>query len=77
MLRKAVELTGSDEARSNYQIRRAYVDLARILARSGRNEESDVFAAKARESAEQDDGREPAERLRHDARRAEPVRPPL
>jgi len=29
--RKAVELTGSDEARSNYQIRRAYIDLGRIL----------------------------------------------
>ena len=27
MLRKAVILTGKDEARSNYQIRRAYVDL--------------------------------------------------
>ena len=49
MLRKAVELTGSDEARSNYQIRRAYVDLARILARAGARKESDVFAAKARE----------------------------
>ena len=49
MLRKAVELTASDEARSNYQIRRAYVDLARILARSGRTKESDAFAAKARE----------------------------
>jgi tetratricopeptide (TPR) repeat protein len=49
MLRKAVELTGADEARSNYQIRRAYVDLARILARSGRTAESDAFAAKARE----------------------------
>jgi len=49
MLRKAVELTGSDEARSNYQIRRAYVDLGRILATSGRTEESDAFVAKARE----------------------------
>jgi tetratricopeptide (TPR) repeat protein len=48
MLRKAVTLTGSDEARTNYQIRRAYVDLARILIKSGRREESDVFAAKAR-----------------------------
>jgi tetratricopeptide (TPR) repeat protein len=48
MLRRAVELTGSDEARANYQIRRAYVDLARILARGGRNQESDAFAAKAR-----------------------------
>jgi len=49
MMRKAIELTGADEARTNYQIRRAYVDLARILARSGRKEESDAFAAKARD----------------------------
>jgi tetratricopeptide (TPR) repeat protein len=48
MLRKAVELTGSDESRANYQIRRAYVDLARILFASGRQKESEVFAAKAR-----------------------------
>ncbi len=46
--RKAVELTGSDEARSNYQIRRAYVDLGRILANSGRTEESEIYMAKAR-----------------------------
>jgi tetratricopeptide (TPR) repeat protein len=48
MLRKAVALTGSDESRANYQIRRAYVDLARILFTSGRQKESEVFAAKAR-----------------------------
>jgi len=48
MLRRAVELTGSDESRANYQIRRAYVDLSRILFSSGRQPESDVFAAKAR-----------------------------
>ena len=49
MLRKAVELTGGDEARSNYQIRRAYVDLGRILANSNRKDESEIFLAKARE----------------------------
>ena len=49
MLRKAVELTGTDEARANYQIRRAYVDLGRILANSGREQESDVYFAKARD----------------------------
>ncbi len=49
MLRKAVLLTGADESRSNYQIRRAYVDLGRILTNSGRTEEADVFLAKARE----------------------------
>lgn len=49
MLRKAVLLTGQDEARSNYQIRRAYVDLGRILSKDGRKEESEVFLTKARE----------------------------
>ena len=48
-LRKAVEYTGKDESRSNYQIRRAYVDLGRILSNSGRKEEADTFLAKARE----------------------------
>jgi tetratricopeptide (TPR) repeat protein len=48
LLRKAVELTGTDEARSNYQIRRAYVDLGRILANSGREQESEIYFAKAR-----------------------------
>jgi tetratricopeptide (TPR) repeat protein len=49
LLRQAVELTGSDESRGNYQIRRAYVDLGRILASSGREQESDTFIAKARD----------------------------
>jgi len=49
MLRKAVELTGKDEARSNYQIRRAYVDLGRILATSGRKDESEIYLTKARD----------------------------
>ncbi len=49
MLRKAIELTGQDESRSNYQIRRAYVDMARILSSSGREQESDVYVAKARD----------------------------
>jgi tetratricopeptide (TPR) repeat protein len=47
-LRKAVELTGKDEERSNYQIRRAYVDLGRILTNSGRQEEGEAFLTKAR-----------------------------
>jgi tetratricopeptide (TPR) repeat protein len=49
MMRKAIELTGDDEERTNYQIRRAYVDLTRITAQSGRTEESNAFAARARE----------------------------
>jgi tetratricopeptide (TPR) repeat protein len=47
LLRKAIALTGMDEARTNYQIRRAYVDLGRILANSGRQQESDVYFTKA------------------------------
>ncbi len=49
MLRKAIELTGQDEARSNYEIRRAYVDMGRILGKSGREQGSDVYVAKARD----------------------------
>jgi tetratricopeptide (TPR) repeat protein len=49
MFRKAIELTGKDESRSNYQIRRAYVDLARILASSGRKQESEQYVTKARD----------------------------
>lgn len=49
MFRKAIALTGTDEARSNFQIRRAYVDLGRILANSGRGEESEKYLAKARD----------------------------
>jgi len=47
--RKAITLTGTDESRSNYQIRRAYVSLGRILANSGREEESQTYLAKARD----------------------------
>jgi tetratricopeptide (TPR) repeat protein len=47
--RKAITLTGDDESRSNYQIRRAYVDLGRILVNSGRKEESEVYLTKARD----------------------------
>ncbi len=49
MLRKAVETTGSDVSRNNYQIRRAYIDLGRILAQSGRQQEAQGYFAKARE----------------------------
>lgn len=48
-LRKAVVLTGNDESRSNYQIRRAYVDLGRILNNTGRTKEGEEFLGKARE----------------------------
>ncbi len=48
LLRKAVELTGMEDSRANYQIRRAYVELARITGQKGNAEEAKAFAAKAR-----------------------------
>lgn len=39
LLRKAIELTGDDKARNNYQIRRAYYVLGRICIESGRKDE--------------------------------------
>jgi tetratricopeptide (TPR) repeat protein len=39
LLRKAIQLTGDDKARNNYQIRRAYYVLGRICIQSGRKEE--------------------------------------
>jgi tetratricopeptide (TPR) repeat protein len=47
-LRKAIQLTGTDEARSHYQIRKAYIALGRILIQSGRKEEAAQWMAKAR-----------------------------
>jgi tetratricopeptide (TPR) repeat protein len=47
--RKAIELTGADDSRSNYQIRRAYIDLGRILSNAGKKEESEKYLSKARE----------------------------
>jgi tetratricopeptide (TPR) repeat protein len=49
MFRKAIELTGKDESRSNFQIRRAYIDLGRMLVSSGRREEGEMYLGKARE----------------------------
>jgi tetratricopeptide (TPR) repeat protein len=37
--RKAIDLTGADEQRNNYQIRRAYFSLGRLLVASGRRDE--------------------------------------
>ncbi len=39
LLRKAIELTGDDKSRNNYQIRRAYYVLGRICIQSGRKDE--------------------------------------
>lgn len=39
-LRKAIALTGDDDARNNYQIRRAYFTLGRLLVAQGKHEEA-------------------------------------
>jgi tetratricopeptide (TPR) repeat protein len=48
-LLKAVELTGNDQARANYQIRRAYIALGRILVNQGDKQGGDAYLKKARE----------------------------
>jgi tetratricopeptide (TPR) repeat protein len=47
-LLKAVELTGGDEARANYQIRRAYIALGRMLVTQGDKVAGDAYLKKAR-----------------------------
>ena len=47
-LRKAVALTGADEQRNNYQIRRVYAVLGRILVSEGNHAEGDALLAKYR-----------------------------
>lgn len=43
LLRKAIELTGDDKARNNYQIRRDYYVLGRICFQSGRKDEATTY----------------------------------
>jgi tetratricopeptide (TPR) repeat protein len=52
-LRKCIELTGTDESRGNYQVRRAYVTLGRILTASGHAKEAAPYLEKAREFQKQ------------------------
>ena len=47
-LRKALALTGDDEARNNYQIRRVYAVLGRILISEGNHAEGDPLIEKYR-----------------------------
>lgn len=48
-LRKCIELTGDDNSRGNYQVRRAYVTLGRILTADGREKEAAPLLEHARE----------------------------
>jgi tetratricopeptide (TPR) repeat protein len=52
-LRKCIELTGKDESRGNYQVRRAYVTLGRILTTRGRSDEAAPYLERAREFQKQ------------------------
>jgi tetratricopeptide (TPR) repeat protein len=52
-LRKCIELTGKEESRGNYQVRRAYVTLARILTASRRADEAAPYLEHAREAQKQ------------------------
>ena len=47
-LRKAIQLTGTDDGRNNYQIRRAYFTLGRILIQTGRKEEGTRLVEKSK-----------------------------
>jgi len=52
-LRKCIELTGKDESRGNYQVRRAYITLGRILTANGRADEAAPYLERAREFQKQ------------------------
>jgi tetratricopeptide (TPR) repeat protein len=52
-LRKCIALTGKDESRGNYQVRRAYVTLGRILTASGRADEAAPYLERARQGQKQ------------------------
>jgi tetratricopeptide (TPR) repeat protein len=47
-LRKAIQLTGTAESRNNYQIRRAYFTLGRILIQGGHKEEGTQLVEKSK-----------------------------
>jgi tetratricopeptide (TPR) repeat protein len=48
LLRKAIDLTGEDEVRNHYQIRKAYLTLGRILVTTQRKPEAEKWLEKAR-----------------------------
>ena len=48
LLRKAIQLTGNHESRNNYQIRRAYFTLGRILIQTRRKDEGTALVEKSK-----------------------------
>lgn len=49
LFRQAIALTGNDESRGAYQIRRAYIAMGRILLLKGEKEESEKYFDKSRQ----------------------------
>jgi tetratricopeptide (TPR) repeat protein len=49
LLRKAIWITGNDESRSDYDIRRGYIALGRIAIAAGRKQEAEADFAKSRQ----------------------------
>jgi tetratricopeptide (TPR) repeat protein len=49
LIRKAIQITGNDESRSDYDIRRGYIALGRIALAGGRKEEAEANFAKSRQ----------------------------
>ena len=49
LIRNAIQITGSDESRSDYDIRRGYIALGRIELASGRREAAEADFAKSRQ----------------------------
>ena len=45
-LKKSIDLTGGDEARNNYQVRRAYFSLGRLLIAEGKRAEGELLLAR-------------------------------
>lgn len=48
-LEKTISLTGKDVSRNNYQIRRAYISMGRILLSEGKKQEAEVYMQKAKD----------------------------
>lgn len=52
LIRKAIQITGTNESRSDYDIRRGYIALGRIALAAGRKQEAEADFAKSRQLLE-------------------------